>query len=241
MNQLYKQNLFMKPKQKRIASGRAQVVATAHSLRGLREAGRLRRGEVDFVEVRLDLLAGAGKALRLAIPAWRVPVLLTARHPAEGGAKKLTPAHRRDLLMEFLPAAAAVDIELRSVAALEPVLRQAKKLGLQRIVSFHDFKGTPSLARLRKVVVAARRAGADVVKIATQLRGPRDLAVLLELQSSMPHVALATMGMGLLGRVSRLALAAAGSQLNYGYLDRAQVSGQWPAVELKHRIAEVLP
>jgi len=231
----------MKPKQKRMASGRARVVATAHSLRGLREAGRLRRGEVDFVEVRLDLLAGELKVLRTTIPDLRVPVLLTARHPAEGGAKKLTLARRRDLLMEFLPHAAVVDVELRSVGPLEPVLRQAKKLGLQRIVSFHDFNGTPSLARLRKVVVAARQAGADVVKIATHLRGPRDLATLLELQSSMPHVALATMGMGLLGRVSRLALAAAGSQLNYGYLDRAQVPGQWPAVELKHRIAEVLP
>ena len=231
----------MKPKQKRIASGRARVVATAHSLRGLREAGRLRRGEVDLVEVRLDLLADAGRALRMAIPAWRIPVLLTARHPAEGGAKKLTPSRRRDLLMEFLPEAAAVDIELRSIGTLQPLLRQAEERGLQRIVSFHDFDGTPSLARLRKVVATAQRAGADVVKIASQLRSPHDLAVLLELQSSVPGVALATMGMGPLGRVSRLALAAAGSQLNYGYLDRPQVPGQWPAVELKRRIAEVLP
>ena len=49
------------------------------------------------------------------------------------------------------------------------------------------------------------------------------------------------MGMGPMGRVSRLVLAAAGSCLNYGYLDRAQVPGQWPAAELKRRIAEVLP
>jgi len=231
----------MKPKQKRTTRLRPLVVATAHNLRGLREAGRLRRGEVDFVEVRLDLLGGEVKALRTTIPNLRVPVLLTCRHPAEGGAKKLTPARRRDLLTEFLPPAAAVDVELRSVDALQTVLQRAKKLGLQRIVSFHDFGGTPSIARLRKVVVAARRAEADVVKIATHLRGPHDLAVLLELQASRPEVALATMGMGPLGRVSRLALAAAGSRLNYGYLDRPQVPGQWPAVELKRRIAEVLP
>lgn len=224
-----------------MASGRCHVVATAHSLRGLREAGHLRRGVVDFVEVRLDLLAGQVGALRTTIPDLRVPLLLTARHPAEGGAPKLTSARRRDLLMEFLPHAAAVDVELRAVGTLEAALREAEKLGVSRIISFHDFSATPSLARMRRLVKSARRAGAAVVKVATQLRSPRDLARLLELQASAPDLALATMGMGPLGRVSRLALAAAGSCLNYGYLDRPQVPGQWPAVELKRRIAEVMP
>ena len=48
------------------------------------------------------------------------------------------------------------------------------------------------------------------------------------------------MGMGPLGKVSRLVLAAAGSRLNYGYLDKPQVPGQWPALELVRRIEEVL-
>jgi 3-dehydroquinate dehydratase-1 len=39
--------------------------------------------------------------------------------------------------------------------------------------------------------------------------------------------------------VSRLALAAAGSCLNYGYLDRRQVPGQWPAERLMELIKEV--
>jgi 3-dehydroquinate dehydratase-1 len=49
------------------------------------------------------------------------------------------------------------------------------------------------------------------------------------------------MGMGPLGKVSRLVLAAAGSRLNYGYLDKPQVKGQWPALELVRRIGEVAP
>jgi 3-dehydroquinate dehydratase-1 len=49
------------------------------------------------------------------------------------------------------------------------------------------------------------------------------------------------MGMGPLGKVSRLVLAAAGSRLNYGYLDKPQVPGQWPAPELVRRLEEVLP
>jgi 3-dehydroquinate dehydratase-1 len=41
------------------------------------------------------------------------------------------------------------------------------------------------------------------------------------------------MGMGPLGRVSRLLLGQLGSTLNYGYLDSATVPGQWSAAELK--------
>jgi 3-dehydroquinate dehydratase len=50
------------------------------------------------------------------------------------------------------------------------------------------------------------------------------------------------MGMGAeFGRVSRLAMAALGSALNYGYLDPgAQVEGQWAAVDFKNRLGEVL-
>ena len=48
------------------------------------------------------------------------------------------------------------------------------------------------------------------------------------------------MGMGPLGQVSRLALAAAGSVFNYGYLGRRpQVPGQWPAATLRERIDEL--
>ncbi len=51
---------------------------------------------------------------------------------------------------------------------------------------------------------------------------------------------LAVMGMGPLGRVSRLALATAGSVLNYGYLGSGpQVPGQWSAATLRERIEEL--
>jgi 3-dehydroquinate dehydratase-1 len=229
----------MKQKQKPRPPSRPLVVATAHTLRGLTQAARLPRGKVDLVEVRLDLLQRQEAQLERLMPALKVPVLLTARHPAEGGAQGTVAAQRRAMLERFLPAAAALDVELRSTRALRPVLEAAAS-GAVRIVSFHDFIRTPSLPTLRKVVRSAQAAGADVVKIATQLRSAADLATLLQLQagSSGP---LATMGMGPLGRVSRLVLAAAGSRLNYGYLDRPQVPGQWPALELREMMRRVLP
>jgi 3-dehydroquinate dehydratase len=47
------------------------------------------------------------------------------------------------------------------------------------------------------------------------------------------------MGMGQYGQLSRLLFGGCGSILNYGYLDKAQVPGQWPAEVLKARLLEL--
>ena len=230
----------LRMKQKEKPAARPLVVATAHTPKGLAQSARLPRRSVDLIEVRLDLLRRQEALLDRLLPALRIPVLLTARHPAEGGARGTSAALRRSLLEQFLPLAAAVDVELRSARSLGEFLGEAARAGVTRILSFHDFAKTPRLPALRKIVRSAVAAGADTVKIATHLRGPADLAVLLQLQAAV-SVPLATMGMGPLGRVSRLVLAAAGSRLNYGYLDRPQVPGQWPAVELREILHRVLP
>ena len=216
------------------------VVATAHTAAGLRAAQRLGAQEVGYVEVRLDSLAASRGMKAEDIRRIKPPVLLTARHPAEGGLGALSLPQRRILLGKFLPIVRAVDVELRSARSMAGLLEEASRHKVRKVISFHDFRGTPTLKRLREIFRRAHRADADVVKIAVHLRGARDLAVLLQLQASA-RTPLATMGMGPLGKVSRLVLAAAGSRLNYGYLDKPQVPGQWPALELVRRLEEVLP
>ena len=41
------------------------------------------------------------------------------------------------------------------------------------------------------------------------------------------------------GKISRLALAQAGSVLNYGYLGELQVPGQWAVGTLRERLREI--
>lgn len=235
----YMQISRMSPK-KNTPSPAAQVVATVHTTGGLRQSARLGPREVGFVEVRLDALSQGVHAVESALPRIAPPVLITARHGAEGGVGRLGVTRRRDLLGQFLLRADALDVELRSVAPMTGLLQEAHRRGITRVISFHDFRGTPNLGQLRAIVLRAIRAGADVVKIATHLRSAHDLSALLLLQSAA-KVPLATMGMGPLGKVSRLVLAAAGSRLNYGYLDKPQVNGQWPALELVRRLKEVMP
>jgi 3-dehydroquinate dehydratase-1 len=65
-----------------------------------------------------------------------------------------------------------------------------------------------------------------------------DIFVLAAMIETSP-IPVSAMGMGPVGKLSRLVLARAGSILNYGYLQTPNAPGQWPATELKRLIGEV--
>ena len=215
------------------------VVATVHTLPGLRLAGRLGSGDVDLLELRVDALAGKIGEVREFLAQSKLPVLLTVRHPAEGGIGNLSGDSRRKLFLEFLPFAAAVDVELRSVAVMREVIAAAKKRGIAVLVSDHHFRRTPTLAQMRERRRRAFAAGADIFKLAALAENAGSVARLLDFVFRDKGRPLAVMGMGKLGQVSRLVLACAGSILNYGYLDKPNAPGQWEAREFRaliHRI-----
>lgn len=224
--------------QKKILSSylqRANVVGIVHSAGGIPAALAAPQSALDLLEIRLDLLRGISPD-SLAALGQRFPLLLTSRDPSEGGRPGTTPTQRRRWLESALPAATLVDVELAKWDDWSDLLSGSPA---QRVVSFHHFTGTPHLAELKRHFARARRVGADVFKVATQIRNGADLAVLLALLESRDGFPVAAMGMGPLGRASRLVLAAAGSCLNYGWLHRPQVPGQFPALVLKERLAEV--
>ncbi len=214
--------------------------ATLQAARDLVPGG----GAPDLLELRVDAFArdpaGLDALDTLAAGAAR-PLIVTVRHPAEGGLDAaLDPAARRRLFGRFLSAAAFVDVEVRSLRGLRAIVAQAQERGSQVIASFHDFQGTPDPRRLRALAERAAAGGADVFKVATTTRTPGDLARLLDLLEDGGPLPLAVMGMGPLGKASRLTLAAAGSVLSYGYLgDTPQVPGQWPVARLRERIDEL--
>ncbi len=219
------------------------VVGTVFDAGSRRAAARLAPGKVDFLELRVDAFATDPRELdTLEALAGRLPfpLVVTVRHPGEGGASELSAAGRRALFERFLPYAAWVDVELRSTTTLAPVLKAAREAGKGVILSHHDFHTTPSLARLTALAGKAALAGAEVFKVATTANTPAALATLATfLTGTKRPAALAVMGMGPYGKISRLTLGSSGSVLNYGYLHRVQVPGQWPAPVLKERLAEL--
>ncbi len=221
----------MPEKKRGIHSVRPNVVGVVHTSAGFKHAARAR---LDAVEIRVDTLPRPPRPAELtALPH---PVLVTVRRFDEGGALPLDDSTRLALYLELLPAAAAVDLEITSLRALREVAAAAHLANKTLVLSHHDFHGTPTLARLRAIAARARDEGAGIVKIATKTETPADVARLLTLldQSQAP---LAVMGMGTLGRAARLLFARAGSVLNYGWLDKPQVPGQWGAVEFRDLLA----
>lgn len=191
---------------------------------------------VDLLEVRLDSFP-----LEALPKRWPLPVIATARHPEEGGLGNLTQSKREALLKGALSWASALDIELRSARPLAPVIAGAHQQGRTLILSHHDFDATPTLPMLKKLASKAAAYGADLFKVATLLRDRRDLQRLVDLQLSRTEVPVIAMGMGAAGRFSRIVLAGFGTSLCYGWLGSPQVAGQWPALELRGILGEVLP
>jgi 3-dehydroquinate dehydratase-1 len=216
------------------------IVGTVHSTESLKAARRIRAGVVDWLELRVDHFAEAPAMLLDAAGEFKLPLIVTVRHSAEGGKHDLNLGRRRELYAAFLPHASAIDVELRSVKALSEVVEQARASGVQVIVSAHDFQTTPSADRLKQTVSAAIAAGADIVKIAAKAETCADLQRLLGLFAGKTGRPLSAMAMGRFGKVSRLLFAQAGSVLNYAYLGTANASGQWAARDFRRRLAEVL-
>jgi 3-dehydroquinate dehydratase-1 len=191
----------------------------------------------DLFELRLDAFGEKIDAVRPHIEKLGAGIIITARHPQEGGANQLSARKRRELLLSFLPQAAWVDVELRSASAMAAVFRAARKNGVRTILSFHDFRGTPAARRLDELARQAARLGADLFKVAMRTDTPAQLQRLLDFfERSRRAQNVAAMGIGQLGRKSRLELARRGCPLNYAHLGIARVAGQLSIPELRRAL-----
>jgi 3-dehydroquinate dehydratase-1 len=209
-----------------------KIVGVIFSRADLRRALRMRKPP-DLFELRLDRFANTLPEIRAAISRLPVPLIITARHPDEGGANNLSPAHRRALLVEFLPHAQYVDVELRSVPALRTVLERAAANEVAAIISFHDFQTTPRPAQLDRIVEQAKSLGARFAKVATRTDTRAELGTLLDFFSRQRGAPVIAMGIGKLGRASRFELARRGCILNYVHLGSRAAAGQLSIEELR--------
>ena len=190
-----------------------RIVGVITTLAELRTAVRMPRPP-DLFELRLDHLVGLEQELESNIGKAGAPIIITARHPAEGGANNLSLKQRRELIWRFLPCAQYVDVELRSARALRPLLQRARETRVQCILSFHHLELTPSSRSLHAKAVAAKAHGADVFKVATRTDTLIQLSRLLNFAANDDAaVPISAMGIGKFGAISRVLLARNGLAL----------------------------
>ena len=210
-----------------------RLVGVIMSLADLDSAIRMRKPP-DLFELRLDQLARDVDEVEEKLSKLRAPLIMTARHPREGGANQLSTQQRRDLLSRFLPRARYIDVELRSVNALRSLLQAARRKNVGRIVSFHNLKATPDSRTLRTKARAAKAQGANIFKLATRTDTPAQLARLLDFMTKKNvDLAISVMGIGRFGAISRVLLAHCGSALIYASLCESQIEGQMSLEQLR--------
>jgi len=211
------------------------IVGVIFSRADLQRALRMRQPPSLF-EIRLDRFVNSIEEVSAALNQLPARFIITARDPREGGANNLSLRRRRALLLQFLPRAAFVDVELRSVRALAPVLRSARAHGIPMVISFHDLKTTPSAARLDEIVDRAQSLSAPFIKVATRTDTPTELARLLDFSERHRLTAnIIPMGMGKLGRKSRLQLAKLG-WITYVHLGSPSAPGQLSLGDLRRAL-----
>src|SRR5438045_8446349 len=194
---------------------RPRIVGVIASPADLHRALRVRRPP-DLFELRLDRLVRMDDQLKRLLPKLPAPLIITARHPKEGGAGRLSLSQRRKLLARFLGHADYLDVELRSASVLRSLLALAKKKKVRRIISFHNFKSTPSARLLAAKAREAKSHGADIFKIATRTDTPMQLGRLLDfITKNRVDVPLPLMGSGRLAAIPPALRARVGSALIY--------------------------
>jgi 3-dehydroquinate dehydratase I len=213
---------------------RSRVVGVIASRADLNCAMRMRRSP-DVFEVRLDSLAREVRKWEKKLPRLRAPLIITARHPHEGGSNKLSLGKRRDLLTRSLPYATYLDIELRSAFSLRSLLKLAEQKKVWCIISFHNFKSTPSARLLAAKARKAKALRANIFKVATRTDTPMELGRLVDfMTNSGVDLPLAVMGIGRLGAISRVLLARTGSALIYASIGaESDIEGQLSLEQLR--------
>lgn len=218
----------------------SSVVAVIASARDLEDACALSPGSFDVCELRIDLF----QQLNLAniVPSsvkLPTPVIITVRDPAEGGAHGLSEEKRINLFKLWLPACNYIDVELRNIDRFAALIDEAESLGIKLIISFHDLQKTPDVSELTCKLLQARLTSNRIFKVATRVNDWNDIEKLVSFLNIDKTSQLAVMGIGPLGKLSRLILARLGSRLIYGCIAEEVVHGQWSVTKLRTLLKEI--
>lgn len=200
---------------------------------------RAEKKGADFVEIRMDYLNSEDwhkKNLERIVKKATIPLIATNRQFNQGGYRPIKEEFR---ILSLIKASELgfqyVDLEL-TTTNLESVVREVKNNGTKSIVSFHDFKGTPSNYEMEMIIDSQIKAGAEVCKIVTTASCLEDnIRCLLFIYRTSEKKDLVCFAMGSKGVLSRILSPLFGAFFTFSSLERdlKTSSGQLPVAEMK--------
>ena len=189
----------------------------------------------DLIELRADYLR-RGKLAPL-VENRRKPIIVTNRRKEEGGRCGDEERKRLSVLEKAIDLGADyIDVELATERSILQGLIRNKR-GTQVILSFHDFRRTPSPKELQRLFDRMVRSGADVIKIVSFARSWEDNLTILSLIpfAKARKQEIVAFCMGEKGKLSRVFSPFLGASWTYASLHKNRVSapGQLTARELR--------
>ena len=200
---------------------------------------RAENAGADLIEIRLDYLKDTQSqldAVKEVISQVSVPLIATNREQSQGGKR----VQKEELRVQTLVKAAEigfqyVDIEL-TTASLETIVKKILDCSSKPIISFHDFKGTPSDSEMENIVNSQIKAGASICKLVTTAKILDDSVRCLLFTQKMSKVTdIVCFAMGSQGVLSRILSPLFGGFFTFSALEVGleTSSGQISLTELK--------
>jgi 3-dehydroquinate dehydratase-1 len=191
--------------------------------------------ENELCEVRIDKLKLGSDDIK-SIFSVKGKTIATYR-PSEGVSESTRIG---TLLLAIRSGAAYVDIEVETGDLFkDEIIKAARKHGCRVITSYHDFVKTPVMRELEQVLNWCLESSPDIAKIACQVNSIEDNARLLSIYSFNKNVI--SIGMGELGKITRVAAVLLGAPFTYAAIDagRKTAPGQIDLVTLKKIVSMI--
>ncbi len=188
----------------------------------------------DYVEVRFDFLKieQIPETIEM-IKKDLNKIVCTLRPKTEGGKFSGNEKERISILKliaEYNPF--LLDVEFNTLKRNSSLVRYLKSTKTKLLVSWHDFKKTPSSAELKKKMNQMSKFSSNV-KIVCTAKSTDDSNRMLELYSKKGKSNLISFAMGDFGRISRILCLYLGSPYTYVSLGKAIAPGQFSVDEIK--------
>jgi len=214
------------------------VSITQKTPRGLNKVVKKALKKSDYVEIRFDFLkpAEVPKALELLKNDLKKSVC-TLRPKSEGGKFSGVEKERiaiLKLIAEYNPF--LLDVEFNSLKKNKTLVKYLKKTKTPILVSWHDFKKTPNIATLNRVLEQMAKFSKNI-KIVTNAKTIVDPSYVLSLYGRASSLSLIAFAMGDHGRMSRILCLYLGSPFTYVSLGKPIAPGQFSLNEVKSIIS----
>jgi 3-dehydroquinate dehydratase I len=191
--------------------------------------------KVEMAEIRIDLAEWSDEDI-IKIFSARKKLIATCRPGKYSSHERI---HKLKLAIES--GATFVDIEYEAENDFRNSLSEfAHVHQCDVILSYHNFEMTPELDELEKIMNKCFELGADIAKIATMIKVNRDNSKILSLYKAPGR--LIALGMGELGRISRIVAPFLGAEFTYASLtdDNPTAPGQISYSRLNKYIKEIM-